>query len=80
MAKPGKSPSKSRGGGSSSDDEKKSPKRSVAPKKPSSSGSLTPRLKYRIRYEHGSRELVVGVIEAKVKLQSVPKLYILFDI
>ena len=44
------------------------PKRSVAPKKPSStsSSSLTPKLKYRLRYEHASRDLVVGVIEAKV--------------
>ena len=53
--RPVKSPSKSRA--SSSDEEKRTPKRS------SSSG--VPMVRYKIRYEHSSRNLVIGVMEAK---------------
>ena len=62
MAKPGKSPTKSRA--SSSDDEK-SQRRSMSPQ--ASSGSTgPPMIKYRIRYEHGSKNLLVAVLEARV--------------
>jgi len=61
MAKPGKSPTKSRA--SSSDDEK-SQRRSMSPQ--ASSGSTgPPMIKYRIRYEHGSKNLLVAVLEAR---------------
>ena len=46
---------------SSSDEDNKSPKR------PSSSNTGPPSLRYRVRYERSSRTLVIGLIEAKVR-------------
>ena len=67
---PAKSPSKSRD--SSSDDEKRSSRKST-----SSGASM---VKYRIRYEHSSRNLVVGVLEGRVCTQrnrkNILKIYI----
>ena len=63
--KPGKSPSKSRD--SSSDDEKKSSRRSTSSTpRGTSVSSGVPMLKYRLQYEHSSRNLIVKVIEARV--------------
>ena len=50
---------------SSSDEDNKSPKR------PSSSNTGPPSLRYRVRYERSSRTLVIGVIEAKVRAISL---------
>ena len=63
--KPGKSPSKSKA--SSSDEEKKSPRRSTSSTpRGTSSSSGVPMLKYKLQYEHSSRNLIIGVMEAKV--------------
>ena len=70
---PAKSPSKSRD--SSSDDEKRTSRKST-----SSGASM---VKYRIRYEHSSRNLVVGVLEGRVcikKQKNIFKKYFYFRI
>ena len=62
---PAKSPSKSRD--SSSDDEKRTSRKST-----SSGASM---VKYRIRYEHSSRNLVVGVLEGRVCIKKQKNIF-----